>query len=45
MSTMDWAKYDQDGDEVDEPVWPYRIDFEGINNYGWTDEYQESYLE
>ena len=37
MSTMDWAKYDQDGDEVDEPVWPYRIDFEGINNYGWTD--------
>lgn len=43
MSVMDWGLYGQDGDEETEPVWPFRLDFEGINNYGWTDEYQANF--
>jgi len=43
MSVMDWGVYNQDGTEEEEPVWPFRLDFVGKNNYGWTDEYQQNY--
>jgi hypothetical protein len=39
MSVMDWGLYDKHGNEEVDPVWPFRLDFEGINNYGWTDEF------
>lgn len=45
MSVMDWGLYDKHGNEEVDPVWPFRLDFEGINNYGWTDEFQENFTE
>jgi len=39
MSVMDWGLYDKHGNEEVDPVWPFRLYFEGINNYGWTDEF------
>lgn len=45
MSLMDWGQYDSKGNEEDDNIWPFAIDFEGINDYGWTDEYQESYID
>merc|ERR1712062_677071 len=45
MSVMDWGKYSQDGSEVENPVWPQRLEFEGASYFGFTDEKTEDYKE
>jgi len=39
-SVMDMADYDESGKKEEEPNWPYQIDFEPYDVYGWSDEYQ-----
>ncbi len=38
-SVMDVADFDQHGNREEEPHWPFQIEFEGYDVYGWTDEY------
>ena len=45
MSVMDWGKYSQDGVEVENPVWPQRLEFEGASYFGFTEEKTEDYKE
>lgn len=39
-SVMDVAQFDQYGVAEEYPHWPYQIDIEPYDVYGWTDEYQ-----
>lgn len=38
-SVMDLALWDQYGNEEPYPNWPYQVDVEPYDVYGWTDEY------
>mmetsp|Transcript_35266 Transcript_35266/g.43129 ORF Transcript_35266/g.43129 Transcript_35266/m.43129 type:complete len:331 (+) Transcript_35266:183-1175(+) len=38
-SVMEVAEYDQYGNKEAEPHWPFQIEFEAYDVYGWTDEY------
>jgi len=40
---MEIAQFDQYGNYVDEPNWPFQIDVEPYDVYGWTDEYQNDF--
>ena len=42
-SVMDLAMWDQYGVEEAHPHWPYQIDVEPYDVYGWTDEYQNDF--
>lgn len=42
-SVMDLAMFDQYGNEVDYPHWPYQVDVEPYDVFGWTDEYQNDF--
>lgn len=39
---MDWGQYTQDGQAVEDPVWPFSLEFEGYDNYGFTDLYEDN---
>jgi hypothetical protein len=45
MSVMELAQFDQYGNEVKEPHWPFQIEVEPYDVYGWTDEYQNDFLD
>jgi len=45
MSVMDWGQYSKDGTEEVNPVWPEHLEFEGVSNFGFTDEKTEDYKE
>jgi len=36
---MEVAEFDQYGRAEPQPHWPFQIDFEPYDVYGWTDEY------
>jgi hypothetical protein len=40
---MDLALWDQYGNEEKEPHWPYELQVEGYDVYGWTDEYENDF--
>ena len=42
-SVMDLADFDEYGDKVKEPHWPFQLEFEPYDVYGWTDEYQNDF--
>ena len=37
MSVMDWSKWTADGTMELEPKWPFILEFEPYDLYGWTD--------
>jgi len=37
MSVMNWGEYTESGVKEQRPVWPFILDFEPIDAYGWTD--------
>ena len=39
-SIMDLADFDQYGNAEEEPNWPFQMDVEPYDVFGWTDEYQ-----
>jgi hypothetical protein len=43
MSLMELAQFDQYGNEVYDFNWPFQIDVEPYDVYGWTDEYQNDF--
>ena len=43
MSVMEVAQFDQYGNEEKEPHWPFQIEIEPYDVYGWTDEYQNDF--
>lgn len=42
-SVMEVSQFDQYGQEVYEPHWPYQLDIEPYDVYGWTDDYQNDF--
>merc|ERR1711981_1474165 len=42
-SVMEVAEFDQYGNKEKEPHWPYQVDVEPYDVYGWTDEYQNDF--
>lgn len=45
MSIMEVAQFDQYGNEEKEPHWPFQIDIEPYDVYGWTDKFQNDFLD
>ena len=43
MSVMELAEYDQFGNQEEKPHWPFQIDVEPYDVYGWTDQYQNDF--
>lgn len=43
LSVMEIAQFDQYGNEEKEPNWPFQLDIEPFDVYGWTDEYQNDF--
>lgn len=43
MSVMEMAQYDDRGRAVKQPNWPFMIDLEPYDVYGWTDAYQNDF--
>ena len=42
-SVMDVADFDQYGNKEEHPNWPFQLEFEPYDVYGWTDEYQNDF--
>jgi hypothetical protein len=42
-STKEMAEWDQYGNKEENPHWPYQLDVEPYDVYGWTDEYQNDF--
>ena len=42
-SVMEVAQFDQYGNKEEEPHWPFQLEFEPYDVYGWTDEYQNDF--
>ena len=42
-SVMELALFDQYGDREKEPHWPFQLEVEPYDVYGWTDEYQNDF--
>lgn len=42
-SVMEVAMFDEQGNEEPEPNWPYELNVEPYDVYGWTDEYQNDF--
>lgn len=40
---MEIAQFDQYGVEESEPNWPFQLDIEPYDVYGWTDKYQNDF--
>ena len=45
MSVMELAEFDQYGNKEYEPHWPFMIEVEPYDVYGWTDKFQNDFLE
>lgn len=45
MSVMELAEFDQFGNKEEKPHWPFMIDVEPYDVYGWTDKYQNDFHE
>ena len=45
MSVMELAEFDQFGKKEPHPHWPFQIDVEPYDVYGWTDKYQNDFHE
>ena len=43
MSVQNWARHDEDGVEEKQPKWPFIIEFEPYNVYGWSDNYRADF--
>ena len=37
MSVLNWSKHKEDGTPEEEPRWPFILEFEPYDIYGWTD--------
>ena len=37
MSVMDWGQYTESGLKEENPNWPFLLEFEPYDVYGWTD--------
>ena len=42
-SVMEMAQFDQYGHEEEEPHWPFEVNYEPYDVYGWTDEWQNDF--
>jgi hypothetical protein len=42
---MELAEFDQYGNKEPEPHWPFQIEVEPYDVYGWTDEFQNDFLD
>ena len=42
-SVMDVADFDQYGNKEEEPHWPFQLEFEPYDVFGWEDEYQNDF--
>lgn len=45
MSVMELSQFDQWGNEVQNFHWPIQIEVEPYDVYGWTDDYQNDFLD
>ena len=45
MSVMNWAFHKEDGSEESEPRWPFILEFEPYDIYGWTDNWQSDFTD
>lgn len=45
MSVMELSQFDQYGNEIIDHHWPIQIELEPYDVYGWTDDYQNDFLE
>lgn len=45
MSVMNWGEYTESGVKEQRPVWPFILDFEPIDAYGWTDAWQADFTD
>jgi len=45
MSLMELSQFDQYGNEIIDHHWPFQIDVEPYDVYGWTDKYQNDFTE
>lgn len=45
MSVMNWGQYTEEGIEESEPLWPFLLEFEPFDVYGWTDSWQEDFTD
>lgn len=43
MSVMEMSQFDQYGNAVEDNHWPFQIEIEPYDVYGWTDEYQNDF--
>ena len=43
MSVMNWAKHTESGMEESNPKWPFILEFEPYDIYGWTDSYSADF--
>jgi len=43
MSLMEMSQYAENGDKIEQPHWPFMIDLEPYDVYGWTDAYQNDF--
>lgn len=42
-STMEMAEYDERGHKEEHPNWPFEVNYEPYDVYGWTDEWQNDF--
>ena len=45
MSVMNWALHTESGTKEHDPKWPFILEFEPYNVYGWTDAHQTDFTE
>ena len=45
MSIMELSQFDQYGNEIHDHHWPFQIEIEPYDVYGWTDEFQNDFLD
>lgn len=45
MSVMNWAFHKEDGTPEEEPRWPFILEFEPYDIYGWTDTWQADFTD
>ena len=43
MSVQDWSRWREDGKEESDPLWPFILEFEPYDVYGWTEQWQEDF--
>lgn len=45
MSVMDWGQYTESGKKEENPKWPFILEFEPYDVYGWTDSWQADFTD